>query len=536
MTDPAPTTALLTVSLGPVRTFIAQARRFADLWTGSHLLSHLVARAITALPGGPASVVFPALDRLAAGEIPAGGLPNRFVARVPAADATAVAAALTDAVRESWISLLNQAEQVLGPFGLAPGPGDLRDSAEGAFELAWSWVPETDGYADAATLGARRFAASRLFRPFRQRRELGEKCAICGERTALPDGVRAHVREAWQRVAADTKGTADEGLFRFDQTRLCLVCATKRVYAHPAERRVYFRALDQFEADPDVPYVALVQLDGDRMGRILGWGRERVEDGDVEAFHRAVSRALHAFARGLSATRPPDLDTDALGVVTRGRHRPQLVYAGGDDVLLVCDPRDAIPVARAIERRYRAAMSDELAPLLAPDDLARITLSGAVVIAHTRQPAGLTLRDADALLKSKAKTEAGRNALAIRLDKRGGIPVEAAFRWNEGPEPTGPDWLESVDVLVEDLRAGRLSSGQTFNLRQEERLLRDVFGAEHWQPWLADRLGRSRTTAADDQDLAARIAPFFTAGKAEVLRIVRFLGRELEPRDRQEVA
>jgi CRISPR-associated protein Cmr2 len=521
--------ALLTISLGPVQTFIAQARRIADLWTGSHLLSHLVAHAMDALPDGRRSVVFPALLGDAdEGDGGATGLPNRFVARVPAAEASDVAASVAAAVRTAWSDLLDQTEAVLAPLGLAPGDPRLRDNAEQTFEVAWSWVPESGTYAAAADAGARRFAASRLFRPFSQREELGEKCAICGERTALPDGRRAHVREGWQRAEASTSKTADGRFFRFEQTRLCLVCAAKRVYARPAERRVYFHALEEFQPGEEFPYFALVQLDGDHMGKVLGWGPERVRGSEVEAFHAALSRGLHTFARQLASPQAPHLATDALGIKVRGRQTPELIYAGGDDVLLVCDPRDAIPAARAIRERYRAVMRGELGDLLTPSDLARITLSGAIVVAHTRQPAGLTLRDAASLLKTKAKGEAGRDALAIRLDKRGGVPVETAFRWDEGPDGGDQTWLELLDTLVDDLRQGRLSSGQTFNLRQEERLLRQVFAPEHWQPWLADRLGRSRTTDADDEQLAARIAPFFIAGKAEALRIVRFLGRELE--------
>lgn len=535
MTHPAPgASALLTISLGPVQVFIAQARRIADLWTGSHLLSHLAACAMDALPNGRRSVVFPALvDDADEGT----GLPNRFVARVPAAEANDVAGVVAAAVQTAWSDLLVQTEEVLAHLGLAPGDPRLRSNAEQTFEVAWSWVPESGSYAAAAATGARRFAASRLFRPFAQREELGEKCAICGERTALPDGRRAHVRKGWQRAAAATAKTADGGFFRFEQTRLCLVCAAKRVYARPAERRVYFHALEEFQPAEDFPYFALVQLDGDHMGKLLGWGPDRVRGGDVEAFHGALSRGLHAFARQLASPHAPHLATDALGMEVRGLRTPELIYAGGDDVLLVCDPRDAIPAARAIRERYRAVMGRELGDLLTASDLARVTLSGAIVVAHTRQPAGLTLRDAASLLKTKAKGEAGRDALAIRLDKRGGVPVETAFRWDEGPDSGDQTWLEVLDSLVDDLRQGRLSSGQTFNLRQEERLLRRVFAPEHWQPWLADRLERSRTTDADDRQLAARIAPFFVVGKAEALRIVRFLGRELEsPVESQEVS
>jgi len=55
--------ALLAMSLGPVQSFISQARSTSDLWAGSHLLSTLAWEAIKAIVTdiGPDAVLFPAL-------------------------------------------------------------------------------------------------------------------------------------------------------------------------------------------------------------------------------------------------------------------------------------------------------------------------------------------------------------------------------------------------------------------------------------------------------------------------------------------
>jgi len=55
--------AFLLVQIGPVQEFIAQARSTRDLWSGSYLLSWLVAHGITAVTDevGPDCVIFPAL-------------------------------------------------------------------------------------------------------------------------------------------------------------------------------------------------------------------------------------------------------------------------------------------------------------------------------------------------------------------------------------------------------------------------------------------------------------------------------------------
>ncbi len=121
--------AFLLVQVGPVQEFISQARNTRDLWSGSYLLSWLVAHGIKAITDrvGPDSVLFPSLrgqpifDFLHREELyePLGiwkdkesslplhadeqimtpSLPNRFLAVVPAREAEKLARAATLAMR-----------------------------------------------------------------------------------------------------------------------------------------------------------------------------------------------------------------------------------------------------------------------------------------------------------------------------------------------------------------------------------------------------------------------------------------------------
>ena len=85
---------LLLFTLGPVQSFISQARKTHDLWAGSQLLSDLV-RAATDVVGHD-NVVFPSLR--------SGALPNRFVAWVPENEQNLqeFGKKVEDAVREEW--------------------------------------------------------------------------------------------------------------------------------------------------------------------------------------------------------------------------------------------------------------------------------------------------------------------------------------------------------------------------------------------------------------------------------------------------
>lgn len=520
-------TALLTFSIGPVHAFIAQARRLADLWAGSYLLSHLIRQAVSKLREHGGEMVFPYVRGK---EIP-DGIPNRFVCRVPAPEANVIAGDMVQAVREGLNTYARGAALRLAPY--FPFEEIWREE-EGSrqtdhlLDIAWSWVPETDGYAAAALAGARRFDAVRRFRPFSQTEQLGEKCAICGERTALPDGDRHHVREAWEKASKESEGTDLERFLRLDQTRLCLVCATKRLFPYiEGTRRTQFHALDRFQPDLGEPYLALVMMDGDRMGRNLSLGPAGVRGGDLERFHREVSEVLTGLAQGLRLESSPDLNLAKLGNYEPLGERPQLLYAGGDDVLFVCDPRDALALVDRLRKHYLK----EFEPLqeLVPADV-RFTVSAAVLFAHPAHPAGLLLRDVEKLLNEVAKERMKRNAVAVRLAKRSGPPVDVAFKWDEEGEHIPEEgWASALDGIIKRVHAGELSSGQTFNLRLEEKTLLEVFekNPERWRAWLADRLSRNEGAPGRAEELSNQIVPFFVHEKPAALRIARFLGREV---------
>ncbi len=124
--------AFLLVQVGPVQEFIAQARTTRDLWSGSYLLSWLVAHGIKAVTDqvGPDCVLFPSLwgqplfdflhreeifqrvktaegrdlwEEIRPGDqqILTPNLPNRFLAVVPAAKTKALAEAAATAMQTS---------------------------------------------------------------------------------------------------------------------------------------------------------------------------------------------------------------------------------------------------------------------------------------------------------------------------------------------------------------------------------------------------------------------------------------------------
>lgn len=524
---------ILTFSIGPVHTFITQARRVADLWAGSALLSQLIETAVAEVFAAGGEMIFPYVEDVTS--IPP-GLPNRFVCRFRGADATAHAEEIAAAVRGRWRKIVEDAVAELKKVGIIPHaslwPGTNESAqTDAAIDIAWSWVPEDGGYKAASDAGARQFAAMRMFRQFMQIGEQGLKCAVCGERTALPDGDRANVKSAWESAGKNAKDQR-AAYFRLDQSRLCLVCAAKRLYPLTSGQHARFASFHDFEPaekdkEAEIPYFAVVTMDGDRLGEALAAHADDT-DTTIEAFQKRVSGKLAGFAASLR-TSGAALNLETLHYRTAGRI-PQLIYAGGEDVVFICDTRDAIPLARAVREHYRKTFAGEPRAF---------TISAGVLFAHTKYPAGLLFREADDLLNRKAKEEAGRDAIAIRLNKRGGVPVEVAFRWDEGPS-TGPTWIDLLtgeEGLVRMLHGSEIASRQTYSLVQQVAVLGETFDtfagrekrepSELWVGWITNLLSRGEGSSEHAEQLAAKLAPFFIARKTTAFRIARFLAVEV---------
>ena len=174
--DPQGEAALLALSIGPVQSFIAAARKMEDLWAGSHLLARLAWQAMRVVCErlGPDAILFPRLrgvpqvdlwlrdecglpdalfkdcdwqrSKTDGNPLFAAALLNRFVAVVPAAQARDIAQAVQKEVRQ-WLQELGQKtlRRLLDAAGLK-GENlhchkQMREQLEGFPEVHWAAVP-----------------------------------------------------------------------------------------------------------------------------------------------------------------------------------------------------------------------------------------------------------------------------------------------------------------------------------------------------------------------------------------------------------
>jgi len=256
------TPALFSWSIGPVQGFIAKARRTADLWAGSKIISDLASEACRVLSEryGPWCVIFPSLrgqpvieEWLIKNEVNGieerrhlasiAALPNRLTAIIPMADVRTVAEEIETAVGARWSKYVDDALKYISSNGFEADPELVKCQRNTEFRTSWSAYEaklgdgSRDDYSASWKESARLFNGMRSGRPFAIIGEVGIKCSLCGEREALrPAGVTANgsfksykeqLDSEWNLLCEKDK----KGYFRKGKDeKLCTVCITKRLY------------------------------------------------------------------------------------------------------------------------------------------------------------------------------------------------------------------------------------------------------------------------------------------------------------------
>ncbi len=233
---------LFNFTLGPVQSFVSQARRTRDLWAGSFLLSWLTAQAMVEVRRQNGAIVFPVVadegrptDPLIAviegspleknPQPQIGSLPNRFKAEVPDGfDAKRVEMAVSDAWRRLaeavWKRFVEPEAEARGRNTRAIWDRQVA----GFWEISWVQGEVPDNRSDALWLEARKNWRNRWPEP-----EGGDHCALMGEWQELSGYNRARERtqqdDFWKALR---DGTGPLELH--DNERLCAIALIKRLF------------------------------------------------------------------------------------------------------------------------------------------------------------------------------------------------------------------------------------------------------------------------------------------------------------------
>lgn len=226
----------LHISIGPVQTFVMQARRTRDLWAGSYLLSFLTAHAMKGAQQAGGKVVRPVVRNdpmLAAVESRApssaspsaiGSLPNQFSVEVR--DGLAVdeiAKAAEEAFAAAW---RYACRAVWDRFVEAPAKHGSATRAiwdrqtEGFWELVWIATDPQDRGG---------LARRKRWRTHWLPEEPGDKCTLMPDFQELSGFERAHNKAEQERFWSVVRNRID-ALDCDEKERLCSIALVKRLF------------------------------------------------------------------------------------------------------------------------------------------------------------------------------------------------------------------------------------------------------------------------------------------------------------------
>lgn len=348
-------------------------------------------------------------------------------------------------------------------------------------------------------------------------------CAVCAVKRFLPivskkyskDSILQEVFKAYENFPSTTEMAADSYIKNLSE-KIAITqkeCIDIRNYLHnednydedttdtektikDAEKKFGIKFTNKDK------YYAVLLMDGDKMGDLINgetleakWKdvihedlAAKIENGTVKApvlkkyfdEKRTLNPALHAMI------------SDSLNNFARFGVQPavenaggKLIYAGGDDVCAVLPLRTAAECAKKIAESYTMSFAEYTENGAVEIDKLNssmkkvgyhlghgakgISLSGAIVIAHHKEPLREVIQDAHKVLDSIAKEKTGRNAIAIRLKKRSGGDRDFSCKWNdENIFDSGKTVLKSFMNICNAAKSEEISTSLLYKLQNME--------------------------------------------------------------------
>ena len=473
--------SLVLFQAGPVQSFIAAARSTRDLWSGSYMLSWLMAaaaKALTETAGTPVdeTIIFPKLSKLGVYQLrtncQAGkalpekeeekrlqfllnpAMPNRFLAIVPADKAEASAKAAEKAFRDELTAIGDAVWKFLQEQGARSDWKNRWDEQIKLLpEITWQTLQVGDlatdeiyaeAYKDCQSLLAAR-RNTRNFDQFKtdvdqERFRESEETTQSPFKDTITGKEEIIGTDAFQKALFEKSKRGDKN------ERLGAISLIKRFWHEEYLRKEYFSLpakkfygpisydtvpeIAEKNTDRNNPYVALITMDGDKMGEWMNGDRRLpTYENDLKDHHKNFSERLANFS-----------NEDA-GRLVRN-HGGQLIYAGGDDVLAMLPATRVFKCVCELQKAFKEQV-----------DRKQADVSCGIAIAHKKYPLQRMVKEAQ-LAEKRAKNDYGRGAFAFSLLKHGGEIVRWGAKWgNKVPECVTPENKISPEKAKWDCKA-----------------------------------------------------------------------------------
>lgn len=347
--------------------------------------------------------------------------------------------------------------------------------------------------------------------------QIGKKerlCAVCATKRLLPLALEKYKSHLLYKTLAD-------GVESFPSTTEMALWEVNKDKSESEQKKLaqkYHKnevsSEESIDGSRTDKYYAFLLMDGDKMGDLVNgdsieatWKDvlsselvKRFEDKQFcpdspfrkdcmnrkrsinPALHAMISDSLNNFAR--YGVQPAFYDE-------KGREVGRLIYAGGDDVCAILPLSEAFRVADSIRRTYTysfAGINSETGELEEIKDshsdftkyskigmhlgsgAEKISISGAIIIAHHKQPLREVIMTAHSVLDGVAKTKSGRNSIAIRFMARSGGDRDVWFKWDE-KGLYGHKVRHAFEYVVESAKSKELSTSLLYNIENLRGLI-----------------------------------------------------------------
>lgn len=513
-------------SLGPVQTFVAQARRTRDLWAGSFLLSYLVAHAMAAVRER-GRIILPSVDgdpllewvKDERGPAPRlGSIPNRFVAEVD--DGPGQAKLAVQALQHAWKKLADQVyEKYVQPVAhLGQDTQAIwQRQVAGFWEIQWAVTSDDQDFALLDRRKNWRFTSASD--------EGGDHCTIMGDYQELSGYVRAWERDKQDAFWSALRERTGDLELREDE-RLCAIALIKRLFP---------KAIGQTHMPtrwPSTAYVAAIPWIKEMAEKAPGQAKAYAEMAKQLAGSQTVGNSFEEipalaglqtglfahldgnffYAEAMGNPKRTPMDEAArpilLGKLKQlyevDRPSPYLAYLIMDGDQLGKKLREMGPerVSKALSlfaQQVSGIVNDHQGVLVyaGGDDVLALmpmtsalacaqainvayrgafgdksaTLSAAILYADILTPLRSALRNAHHLLDHVSKEQCGRDTVTLSVYKGQGTSLQWSSKWD--------DVGDRFHALIERIRNKDYSSGFFYNLREQFAFLT---GKPTWTP------------------------------------------------------
>jgi CRISPR-associated protein Cmr2 len=508
---------LFLFTIGPVQSFIAQARKTQDLYAGSQILSALVKVGIKQIPDWSNQVIFPILDENDSNQ----SLPNRFIAVVqkPESELKQLGIDIKAIVKAEFKAIATQS------LGNTTEPKDFDNQIERHLDIHWAFHPVGDDYKESyheieSLLGSVKNV--RAFEQFGSNGigEAGRKCSLDGENNALFFGKGTSknlFNSKWNPFATKLNApnvtvNKNEGLSAVSFTkRFFKIKGTRKGFDSTTEIAL-LNSLETVgvEATGNFKNIfrgeALIEL-CKKEGSVKIEGKEWITSFNEQFYYEEnltekyipckaqlkVAKEQHQLLRAvfkkdkvkfnkyyalimfdgdkmgekLSQITDPEqhkvfsrqLSRFAAAARSILKESGQTVYTGGDDFLGFVNLYYLFDVMVKFRDGFKSIVSDEAQNVLGLKG--EFTFSAGIVIAHYKMPLAEVLKTVRTVEK-KAKNDGNRNAFCITAMKHSGEIQETVFKWGDD----NANW-KALQYITKQLIDGVFSNKFITNLTVE---------------------------------------------------------------------